>query len=80
MYMTTSSKVNRQGHIIYYNYIHIYYINFLYPWSQKCENRQQDQICINCTNGDKKGCAKVFDLDFQDHAMKIEHLNLKSEI
>jgi len=45
---------------------------FLISLISKCENQQQDQICINCTTRDE-GCAKVFDLDFQGHAMKIEH-------
>ena len=39
--------------------------------------RHQDRLCIMFTTGDKKGSRKkVFDLDFQGHAIKIEFFSL----
>ena len=65
MCVTLSFKVNRQGHINFFNIFDIYDL----------ENVRIDTKInfVSCLQPEiRKVMQKVFDLDFQGHAMKIE--------
>ena len=65
--VTLSFKVNRQGHMTFFS---TYLISLT---SKMLESTPRSTSYHMFTTGDEKGHAKkVFDLDFQDHAIKIE--------
>ena len=65
MCVTLSFKVNRQGHMIFSTYL-------ISPTSNMLESTPRSTLCHVYNRRWERSCKKVFDLDFQDHAMKIE--------
>ena len=63
--VTLSSKVNRQGHIIFYNIFDIHDLE-----NVRIDTKINFVSCLQPEMGEVM--QKVFDLDFQVHAIKIE--------
>ena len=63
--VTLSFKVNRQGHMIFLTYL-------IFTTSKMLESTPRSTLYHVCNRRYERSCKKVFDLDFQGHAIKIE--------
>ena len=63
--VTLSFKVKRQGHVIFLTYL-------ISTTSKMLESTPRSTSYHVCNRRYERSCKKVFDLDFQGHAIKIE--------
>ena len=68
MCVTLNSKVNRQGHGIVFNIFDILDLEYV-----RIDTKINFVSCLQPSY--ERSCKKVFDLDFQGHAIKIEFVH-----